>query len=339
MIAPTPAKVVVATVTYGERRHVLLPVLDRLREEGVGKVVVIDNGATWPVTQELKNRFGGWARIVPMGGNTGSARGFHTAIAEAMREDLPWVWLLDDDNLPRRGCLALLLSAWGDERKTTATDSLVVAACRPEHFSGHVSAKQLKTRWDSFGGFHFADVPGKVLRRLPLPLKSRLLSGEESIPSRLELGVAPYGGLLLHNSVLQRIGLPRTDFAQYCDDTEFTWRITQAGGNIVQVTDAVIDDIDAAFQQNAQLRNRFKAALLAKSDFRTYYTFRNLAFFEYNLRRRRTFTILLNRLIYFGVLRYYAFRLGKFSRFRFIREATRDGIAGRLGENKNYPIL
>lgn len=325
-----PADVVVALVTYGERRSMLLAVLERLREEGAGHVVVVDNGAHWPVGTELAAQFQDWVTVVAMGANRGSAHGFVTAFETAMQTGKPLVWILDDDNRPETGCLAALLAAHAEEAARTPEDMLAVVAMRAEHFSGNVSAKQLMTRWDSFSGFHVADLVSKVAHRLP--------GRRESRPHRVELGVTHFGGMFFHRSLVERIGLPRRDFFMYGDDTEFTWRITCQGGRIVQVPEALVEDLEGSFQQTSHVRNRFIGALLSDSDFRTYYSVRNLAYFESRFRRRRSAMFALNRRLYFAILHRYARRLGRMDRYHFIRASADEGLRGQLGPNDRYPL-
>lgn len=325
-----PDDVVAALVTYGDRRPLLLAVLDRLREEGVGHVVVVDNGAKWPVAAELSDRFGTWASTLTLATNTGSACGFAAALERASRSPQPFVWILDDDNRPQTGCLTLLLDAWCAEAEASLSSLLAVVASRAEHSTAHVSARQLLTRWDSFGGFHVADVADKLAHRLP---RKKPLAH-----ARVQVGVTHFGGMLFHRSLIERIGLPRADFFMYAEDTEFTWRITAAGGRVVQVIRALIDDLEPARQRTADLRNRFTAALLAESNFRTFYAVRNLACFERHFRRRNRFIFALNQRLYFALLRFYAHRLSRMAAYRFIRASASEGLAGRLGPDPRFPL-
>lgn len=327
--------IVAVTVTYGERRTMLITVLEALRKEGVARVVVVDNGARWPVEDELIDRFASFVEIVSMGGNKGSAAGYAAGLDAAMASNMPYIWMLDDDNRPRPGCLAKLRKGYDEECAYTPSALLAVVALRPEHFAGGVSARQLLTRWDSFGGFHVGDVFDKLVNRLPLPAA---LQRREVPSTRTVLGVAPYGGMLFARSLVIRIGMPRLEFGQYGDDTEFTWRITSSGGRIVQIGDAIVDDLEVAFQQNAQLRNRFLGALLTDSAFRTYYTFRNLAYFESRFRRRNRLVFALNRYVYFAILRYYARQSGHLERYSFIRQSSDEGLAGDLTPSKSFPL-
>ncbi|WP_230772232.1 glycosyltransferase [Sphingomonas sp. Leaf4] len=327
---PTADDVVVGIVTYGARRTMLLAVLERLREERAGRVVVVDNGAHWPVADDLAAQFGDWIDVVPMGANMGSAAGFVTAFEAALRTDRSFVWILDDDNRPHAGCLAALLAAHAEEAMQTPRDLLAVVAMRAEHFAGHVSAKQLMTRWNSFSGFHVADLVSKVLHRLP--------GRKQALQGRVQLGVTHFGGMLLHRALIERIGLPRRDFFMYGDDTELTWRITAGGGRIVQVADALVEDLEGSFQQTSHVRNRFIGALLSDSDFRTYYSVRNLAYFESRFRCSRRMMFTLNRRLYFAILHRYARRLNRMERYHFIRASADEGLGGRLGPDNRFPL-
>lgn len=328
--AVTANDVVVALVTYGERRSMLVAVLDRLHEENAGHVVVVDNGADWPVTTDLAARYGDWVEVVPMGGNMGSAAGFVTAFEAAMRTGRSHIWILDDDNRPYPGCLAALLAAHAEEARSTPCDLLAVVATRAEHFAGQVSARQLLTRWDSFSGFHIADLASKVAHRLP--------GRQRELTGRVQLGVTHFGGMLFHRALIERIGFPRRDFFMYGDDTELTWRITANGGRIMQVAHAQIEDLEGSFQQTSHVRNRFIGALLSDSDFRTHYSVRNLAYFESRFRCRRRAMFALNRRVYFAILRRYAKRLNRMARYEFIRASADEGLRGRLGPDDRFPL-
>lgn len=326
-----PADVTAAIVTYGARRDLLLAVLERLQAEGVGGAVVIDNGAHWPVAATLAAQFGAWAQVIAMGANTGSSRGFAAAFKAAARTGKPLIWVLDDDNRPSEACLAALLAAYAWEAAKTPANLLAVVAARAEHATGDISERQLLTRWDSFGGFHVADIASKIARRL-----SRRRTSPAS--QYRQVGVTHFGGMLFHRSLVDRFGLPRGDFFMYADDTEFTWRITAAGGRIVQVADAIVEDLEPAAQPTARLGNRFTAALLTDNDFRSYYAVRNLAFFESRFRRRNRMIFALNRRIYFAILRFYARKTDRMQNYRFISGSAAEGLAGRLGPDSRFPL-
>jgi GT2 family glycosyltransferase len=332
---PTPLRVVAVLATYRDRSAMLEAVLERLRDEGVAQAVVIDNGASWPIAERLAARFGGFVDVVGMGGNRGCALGYARGMERGAELGADLLWLLDDDNRPMPGSLAALLAAWESEKGQVGADRLIVTAVRDEHHAdvlAGVPERHLKVRWDSFGGFHLSDLPYKLWRRT----RWGRPSGRPAPTVRVD--VTPYGGSLFHAALVERFGLPLLDFYQYGDDTEFMWRVTRAGGRILVVTAARIEDLEVSWNPTVQLANRFSGLVAGSSAFRTYYSTRNAAWFESHLRRRNRLTFALNRAIYLGLVRFYARRSGHPDRFRLIREAVRDGEAGRLSINPRYQL-
>lgn len=100
--------VIVVAVTYGERKHPLLQVLDVVSSINVSKVVVVDNGAAWPVKEQLTAAYPDWVDVVEMSRNTGSARGFSTSIQRALDLGAGYVWLLVTVPYPMRSCAELI---------------------------------------------------------------------------------------------------------------------------------------------------------------------------------------------------------------------------------------
>jgi GT2 family glycosyltransferase len=330
-----PPTVVAVLATYLDRSTMLEAVLDRLRDEGVTQAVVVDNGGTWPVAEHLAARFGGFVDVVAMGGNRGCALGYARGMERALELNADMIWLLDDDNRPTRGSLAALTAAWQAERDHVGSDRLVVTAVREEHHAdvlAGVPERHLKIRWNSFGGFHLRDLAYKLWRRTPVGRPSG------HTPAKARVDVTPYGGALFHRSLIKRFGLPLLDFYQYGDDTEFMWRVTRDGGRIIVVTAARIEDLEVSWNPTVQLSNRFSGLVAGSSKFRTYYSARNAAYFESRFRCRNKLMFGINRLIYLGLIAFYARRSGHPERYQLIREAIADGQAGRLAINPRYEL-
>ena len=339
MASPTDTaqapRIVAVLATYRDRATMLEAVLERLQDEGVAQAVVIDNGATWPLVERLAARFGGFVDVVGMGGNRGCALGYARGMERAIALDADLIWLLDDDNRPMPGSLAALVAAWRDEQEQVGVDRLVVTAVRDEHHAdvlAGVPERHLKVRWNSFGGFHVRDFAYKLWRRTPFGRPTG------QAPAKVRVDVTAYGGSLFHRAVVERFGLPLLEFYQYGDDVEFMWRVTRDGGRIVVVTAARIEDLEVSWNPTVQLSNRFSGLVAGSSAFRTYYSTRNAAYFESRFRRRNRLMFGINRLIYLGLIRFYAHRSGHPERFELVREAVADGLAGRLSINPRYQL-
>lgn len=331
------AEVICVTVTYGERRALLRQVLDALPAQGVGKVVVVDNGAHWPVKSELTAAYGDLVDVVEMGHNTGSAGGFAAGMQRALDLGGEFIWLLDDDNRPAPGCLAALATAYRDLCQRHPQDLLAVLAFRPEHqadVAAGVPLRYVNPRRNSFRGFHVLDVPYKFWRRTPWG-RPRLRG---SLPAQVVLDVAPYSGLLFHRAVVERFGLPRADFVLYADDTEFTHRLTAAGGRIVLVTAAAIEDLESSWNVGGRNGPSFSIPIQHGSDFRVYYSTRNMAYFDTYCRRSNIIVFTANRLLYLIAMTLFAVFTRKLMRLILVIQAEHDGKEQRLGICKRFPL-
>ena len=105
-------RVVAVVVTYN-REQLLAQCLDALaaQERRPDAVVVIDNAST-DHSGRVADEHPLDADVVHLHRNVGGAGGFAAGIARAlMRHDADWVWVMDDDTVPRPGALAALLEA------------------------------------------------------------------------------------------------------------------------------------------------------------------------------------------------------------------------------------
>lgn len=332
-----PSPVTVVTVTYGERRALLRQVLDALPGQGVSRAVVVDNGARWSVKDELAAAYGDFVDVVEMGRNTGSAAGFGAGIRRALETGAEFIWLLDDDNRPAPDCLSALSAAYQDLRGQHPADLLAVLAFRPEHqadLAAGVPLRYINPRRNSFRGFHVLDIPYKFWRRTPWGRP--YASG--GLPARVDRSVAPYSGLFFHRAVAERFGLPRVDFVLYADDTEFTYRLTRAGGRIALITAAAIADLESSWIVRQDQGSSFSVLLSQGSDLRVYYGTRNGVYFDAHCRANDRLVFALNRWVYLAALTALAQFGGQGARLDLIRQAVRDGLAGRLGMHARFPL-
>lgn len=324
-------------VTYGDRKAFLSQGIDALRKLGLLRVVVVDNGAAWPVKRELSQRYSELVDVVELGKNTGSAMGFSVGIRRALELGAEYVWLLDDDNRPRVDTLRQLIAAYSYALKAVLRDRLAVVAFRPEHEADlvmGVSVHRVRPRANSFCGFHVLDIPYKLWQRTSWG-KPKI---REKAPTTVLLRLVPYSGLLFHRDLIESIGLPNPDFVLYVDDSEFTYRITRLGGQIVLVTDAILDDLEVSWNIKARFGNSFSRMLRGLGDPRAYYGMRNGTYFNTLNSKEDSFVFWLNRSVYMILLFLFALALGRLGRYRLLREAVQDGLKGRLGINQRFPL-
>ena len=100
-------RVVAVVVTYN-REQLLAQCLDGLaaQDRRPDAVVVIDNAST-DASGRVADEHPLGADVVHLHRNVGGAGGFAAGIARALvRHDADWVWVMDDDTVPRPGALA-----------------------------------------------------------------------------------------------------------------------------------------------------------------------------------------------------------------------------------------
>jgi len=171
-------------------------------------VVVMNNDPDDDIREGLGEKFP-TAAVVDLAENVGSAGGFARALYIAGRQGAAWSWLLDDDAAPYPDALEQLLS--------------VATALRAEGRPvGLLSPAQVA----SSGRFGWAR-----WRHRPVPVEPALRDGDE--PFAIDL--AYWAGLLVHRSVINQVGYPRTEFFRCYADYEYCLRARRAGMEIVAV--------------------------------------------------------------------------------------------------------
>jgi GT2 family glycosyltransferase len=325
---------VVVTVTYGDRRGLLRRALEAAFSQGVERAVVVSNGTAQDVRDYILACFGDRVHLVHLKRNFGSAVGFGEGMRAAAELGSQYILLLDDDNELQPGCLDALKSRYAALAHSFPSSLLAVLAFRPAlsaNVAAGVSLPVVNPSHAAFFGFDLKDLPFKILRRLA----PRLLPREKRDVYRMIF--APYSGMFFHRDVVRTHGAPREDFVLYCDDTEFSYRITDGGGAIVLDKHALITDLDQSWNLKAFYPTTFDVWLRTEHELRLFYGLRNQAFFEKHYRSRgarRT----LNRFVYLSLLALRALQLNRMGRFKFILATVRMGEKGLLGEDPRFKL-
>jgi GT2 family glycosyltransferase len=335
-------KIFVVTVTYGNRFHLLKQVIDAAWEEGVHKVIVVDNNSV-PESREKLREYekllgSQKIKVLYLDDNYGSAGGFKKGLEEAYNDpECEFIWLLDDDNKPMNNALRVLLDFWYSLEIKDKQEKVALLSFRPirEYLCIESILKnkpELVWGWkNSFFGFHIKNLPAKIkkyLHRL-LNLKNKEINLKYgTIPS------APYGGLFIHKNILDIIGFPNEKFYLYSDDTEWTYRITKIDGKIYLILESIIDDLELSWTISDKKRLT-KIHMLGKDKARFYYATRNSVFLEIN-------NLVDNKIIYFINMISYILLAFIFDRsISFIRiaiKAIKDGYKGKLGKVEDQQL-
>ena len=330
-------KTTLVTLTYGDRLSYLQTLVSRsLASPQIERVIIVSNASVAPL-ESLTRAWPGQVQIIYLQHNTGSAKGYSVGIKAALDAGADYIWLMDDDNAPTVNAIATLHQCLYQRERIDGREKAAVLGFRPTHqadFAAGVPKRFAIQRRSSFFGFHIAQLPYKIWRRLPW---GHPRARQSQMPM-VQLPFATYGGLLAHRSLYEKIGLPLDALLLYADDSEYTWRITAGGGRIFLVPDALLDDLEESWNIKAKTNNIYESFLLGGSDLRAYYGARNQAWFDKNIWASSSWLYSLNRWVFFRLLRVIAKRRGAEQRLGLIEKAIHDGESGVLGLHQSYPL-
>ena len=201
MSAPRGGEPVVwAVVVTHNRQELLRACLDAIASQSRAPdhLLVVDNAST-DGTPDMVAAEHPAADLLALPENLGSSGGFHAGMGRAHAFGAMWVWVMDDDTIPRRDALERLLDA-------------------PDPPDGLPPARLLasEVRW-SDGSLHPMNQP--VFKRDP---ELFLSSAEHRL---LPIRTATFPSLLVHREAIDRYGLPHAHYFIWSDDWEYTSRI------------------------------------------------------------------------------------------------------------------
>ncbi|PCJ22086.1 MAG: hypothetical protein COB04_01105 [Gammaproteobacteria bacterium] len=317
-------------VTYSDRADFVVKVVKELRCQGVDNIVVVDNGSlhrSKKLLASLVERCG--IVVLTETTNSGSAGGFYRGLSY-IKSQMPCkrILLLDDDNCPAPGVVMALNEKLSDAEHKLQSRLVAIASLRKSRQYLNLLARgwkkeQVMPPRSSIYGFDFIQKINKFFKKSDPPF---LESGSHCV----ELPYAPYGGLFLSLSLLNAIGLPRTDFYLYGDDTEYTSRIARVGGQIFLAPECEVRDLEPSWNEGEGAV--FEMLLAEVEHERVYYGVRNRVYFDSHFYRAGQFRYRLNRAMFVVLLFLFSVKGLRFRRFLYIISALRDGEAGALGK-------
>lgn len=196
-MSPSVAAVV---VTYN-RRELLRQCLAALRAQSrpPDRVLVVDNASSDGTQAELRAEQP-WVDLLALPENLGATGGFYEGMRAAVADGADWLWLLDDDTIPRPDALERLLA--GLERAPGAQPPAILAS---------------RVVWRD-GRPHPMNQP--ILRRRDV---GGLVEGAAA--GLLPLRAGSWVSLFVSRAAVERHGLPNRRFFFQADDIEYTARV------------------------------------------------------------------------------------------------------------------
>ena len=315
----------ILTVTYGDRYSQLVGGPLAVAAAMDCKVVVVCNGATENVLKKLTSEKDNGSFDIDLlvnDVNLGSAGGFKAGLEYCQQLDFEYLLLLDDDNfLPTEALVQLR------ERTISA------ASFFPRRGRGYMEAAAVGINpypWlapnNSFLGLSLVHQINKKLE-----LKRGFDIESYSFPW------CPFGGLFLKREAVLSGILPREGYFLYCDDTEYTNRLSKKFGLYMLAGSCVVDSEDS-WNVDGKM-NVFSRLLAEEESWRVFYSVRNQSHFD--LRRAQCKpAFMLNLIIFMMIFSFYAFsskltdrRHSPASRFALVCKSIWRGLRGRLGNS------
>ncbi len=338
-----PNHVFAVIPTYGERFHLVSRVIGAALENGVEKVILVDNGTgsnSRARIRALAGASGGKVLVVSLPENLGSAGGYKAGLERALDcADCEYIWLLDDDNCPDNDALREIvnqLREHGDAKRTCLVSNRpakrefgkLVANHRNQHLNRN-----------SFLGFHFLRTPLNLLSQKVRDVLN-LNRGKACSPFYPRLVYAPYGGFFFAKELIWEVGLPNSRFFLYSDDHEYTYRFTRHGCPIYLVPSSIVHDLDVSWHSVKLVRRWVSLFNATIDEARLFYFLRNRTYFEVTNFTTNKAVYFTNMVIYLFLALIMSMLAGPIAlgNTMVIREAIRSGLRADLGkyENSNF---
>ena len=192
-------KILACVVTYNRPEKLKL-VINALKKQTISldNILVIDNESEIPAKMVVGNILN--VSFVRNNTNTGGAGGFAKGILLASKYKADWIWLMDDDAVPRINALEELISVASNINNKTAV------LCSAVYEYGE---KALVHR-------RFFNSRTCTERNLPVNAYTK---------KSIDIDIASFIGFFLRSKVIKAIGLPTKEYFLYYDDTEYSLRI------------------------------------------------------------------------------------------------------------------
>lgn len=229
--------------------------------------------------------------------NSGGSGGFYRAMELAVKLGFDAIWCMDDDVCPEVNCLENL------EKELTPDSRVVIPTRSDDRFQDRATVSVNMSNPFRYTNF----------------LRKSFIDDACIVGNTIEIEDMPFEGPLICSSLVREIGLPNKDLFILFDDSDYAYR-AKAKTKLLYCKTAVLH------KQIIPVNN--KGALMGWKD---YYNCRNQIWFNRTYGKNIFVRILRPRLLIWDLyLRAIVRR--KWSNFRVLHRAYRDGMANRLGK-------
>lgn len=190
-------------VTYN-RKDLLCECLESLINQSykLSRIIVIDNNSTDGTEDILKENYFSYIDYYKLDKNIGGAGGFYEGIKKSIDMNLDWLWIMDDDTIPKANALEALVLSISQVNKYE-TFSFLASAVYGEN-GEFMNVPQINLAKSDNGYEYWYKYLSKGM---------------------VQIQNATFVSLLIRFDAIQKCGLPVKDYFIWGDDYEYTMRL------------------------------------------------------------------------------------------------------------------
>ena len=201
------ANIICVIVTYN-RLELLKEAVCAVKNQTIAlnRIIIVDNNSTDGTNAYLAEISNDPVfQIVTMPQNVGGSGGFSEGIKQAAFHRPDWIWVMDDDTIPQPNSLERLLQ-YDNSKKIGFIYSHVVWTDGTPHLMNQGKLTDDQTS------------------------KLALFGNDEELVKNCDIAeMASFVSLLVRGNIPWKLGLPYKEFFIWCDDAEYTRRISSSG--------------------------------------------------------------------------------------------------------------
>jgi len=309
-------KVFAITVTYGNRFHFTSKLVNRLLELNVHKIIIVDNGSDHESRQLLSSMVLDNADrmvLIALDTNLGSAGGFKKGLMFAHGQpECELIWLLDDDNFPHENAFSQLLNSY----ELLGGDCCLFSLRKDRvPYRKVYNATDVRRKFRPHNAFVNFNIFHGIVRKFLFNVRREKL---ELVP----IPYGPYGGMFFSKKMLDVVGYPNEKMFLYLDDHDFSYRMIRAGFSLYLDRRSVVDDLEKSWHGIKKYRMFKKFMLLIDGEeMKSYYTIRNLIYFERKYYVNNSVVYAINRFLFTSIYNMLCYLLNKRDRIAMLERA------------------
>jgi GT2 family glycosyltransferase len=247
------SKIVAVVVTYN-RLELLKECIESIRNQThkLDEIIIINNSSKDGTREWLAEQKD---LIIITQENSGGAGGFYTGIKTAYKKGCDWIWCMDDDCMPQNDALYILIEA------SLRNNLKVIGPLVLDRKDHEAFAISLQIKFENK-----THICTQMAEMLMFNQGQVLIQGQAAF----------FNGVLIHKTVIEKVGLPIKELFIWGDEIEYSKRIIANGIDLYTNVEAIVYHPTHKTDFKLGLFNHYVYS--GQQSVRAFYFFRNSAF-------------------------------------------------------------